>query len=63
VLTTAGAPAPDLACSSDVTGFRYHENPQVVHDFTDLFDHLANLALSPFESHSLIKNIREDHRR
>jgi transcriptional regulator with XRE-family HTH domain len=63
VLTTAGAPSPDLACSSDVTGFRYHENPQVVHDFTDLFDHLANLALSPFESHSLIKNIREDHRR
>jgi transcriptional regulator with XRE-family HTH domain len=51
---------PYLACTLDVGGARYHEDPDVVKKFVARFDHLARSACPPSDTLRRIQDIRED---
>jgi transcriptional regulator with XRE-family HTH domain len=62
LLSRPGEADPFMICTFDVGGPRYHEDPWLVARFASRFDHLVDTALSPTETLSRIREIRESHR-
>lgn len=63
LLTAPRAPSPFMACTEDMSGFRYHEAPYAVEAHDVLFDHLHSIALSRSDSLDLILSIHKEHSR
>ena len=59
LLSNARGELPFMACTFDVGGVRYHEDPNLVERFLKRFQHLRGVALSPDASSEVISNYRE----
>lgn len=60
VLVSPDTQQPHMACSIDRAGFHYREGADAVKAHADLFDQLAESALSPDESVGLIGRVRKE---
>ena len=61
LFTSAGATRPFIVCTEDLAGFNYQDRPQPIADYSYLFEHLVNSALSATESAELICSTAEDY--
>jgi hypothetical protein len=59
LFTSAGATAPFMTCTEDLTGFNYLDRPPAIEAHAELFEHLTRAALSPPETANLIQTTAE----
>ena len=62
LFTSAGATRPFIVCTEDLGGVNYQDRLQPIADYSRLFEHLVNSALSSTESAELIRSTAEDYR-
>ena len=61
LFTSAGSPAPFMACAETLTGFSYSDSPTAIENYRLLFNHLYEKALPPSESANLIRTTSMEH--
>lgn len=63
LLTAHGSAAPYLACSEDLSGKHYHDQPAAIRAHAELFDYLCGIALDAEASRGCIEKRRDGERR
>ncbi|MGF1595713.1 MAG: DUF5753 domain-containing protein [Acidimicrobiales bacterium] len=62
LFSAAGAAAPFMTCTEDLTGVNYLDRRSAIDAYAQLFEHLTTVALTPADSAELIHTTAEHYR-